>query len=309
VEPAAILAAGLVAVGVVAVVAGIQARRPAATVDDPAEYLRSLQVVDDERDEFALLLKEPFLTRVLRPLGARALGGVSTLLPANYRDSVQRKLQYAGLSGQLHAEEMITAQFLAGILGFVCGAGISWLVDSEPSQRLLLVVGLSVAGAMLPTAWLNRKLNRRREAILRDLPDTLDLMAIAVEAGLGFEGALGVACEHFESPLAEEFSRTLKEMELGLPRREALQNLKRRTEVPELSNFVLALTQADALGMPVGRVLKIQAAEMRLKRRQWAREKAGRLPVKIMFPLVVFIFPPLFVVVLGPAVTEISASL
>lgn len=98
-------------------------------------------------------------------------------------------------------------------------------------------------------------------------------------------------------------------MELGLPRREALQNLKRRTEVPELSNFVLALTQADALGMPIGRVLKTQAGEMRLKRRQWAREKAATLPVKIMFPLVLFIFPPLFVVVLGPAASSISGSL
>jgi tight adherence protein C len=116
-------------------------------------------------------------------------------------------------------------------------------------------------------------------------------------------------CEHFESPRAEEFSRTLKEMELGLPRREALQNLKRRTEVPELSNFVLALTQADALGMPIGRVLKTQAGKMRLKRRQWAREKAAKLPVKIMFPLVLFIFPPLFVVVLGPAEASISGSL
>ena len=98
-------------------------------------------------------------------------------------------------------------------------------------------------------------------------------------------------------------------MELGLPRREALQNLKRRTEVPELSNFVLALTQADALGMPIGRVLKTQADEMRKKRRQWAREKAAKLPVKIMFPLVLFIFPPIFVVVLGPAASEIGRAL
>jgi tight adherence protein C len=93
-------------------------------------------------------------------------------------------------------------------------------------------------------------------------------------------------------------------MELGLPRREALQNLRRRTEVPDLSNFILALTQADALGMPVGRVLKTQADEMRKKRRQWAREKAAKLPVKIMFPLVLFIFPTIFVVVLGPAAVE-----
>ena len=118
---------------------------------------------------------------------------------------------------------------------------------------------------------------------------------------MGFEGALDVVCQNFDSPLAQEFSRTLREMELGLPRRDAFQNLKRRTEVPELSNFVLALLQADALGIPIGRVLKTQAAEMRNKRRQWAREKAGKLPVKIMFPLVCFIFPAILVIVLGPA--------
>ena len=151
-------------------------------------------------------------------------------------------------------------------------------------------------------------MKNRQERLLRDLPDTLDLLAISVEAGVGFEGALGIVCEHFDSPLADEFSRTLKEMELGLPRRDALQNLKKRTEVPELSNFVLALTQADVLGMPIGRVLKTQATEMRSKRRQWAREKAAKLPVKILFPLILFIFPPVFVIVLGPAAAQIGRS-
>ena len=118
----------------------------------------------------------------------------------------------------------------------------------------------------------------------------------------------GVVCDNFTSPLADEFARTLREMELGLPRREALQNLKKRTEVPELSNFVLTLTQADALGMPVGRVLKTSAGEMRSKRRQWAREKAAKLPVKILFPLVLFIFPAIFVVLLGPAASDIGGA-
>ena len=108
---------------------------------------------------------------------------------------------------------------------------------------------------------------------------------------MGFEGALEIVCQHFDSPLAEEFSRTLQEMELGLPRRDAFQNLKRRTEVPELSNFVLALLQADALGIPIGRVLETQATEMRNKRRQWAREKAAKLPVKMLFPLVAVHLP------------------
>ncbi len=126
---------------------------------------------------------------------------------------------------------------------------------------------------------------------------------------MGFEGALEIVVQHFDSPLSQEFSRTLHEMELGLPRRDAFQNLKRRTQVPELSNFVLALLQADALGIPIGRVLKTQAVEMRNKRRQWAREKAAKLPVKMLFPLIGFVFPAIMVVILGPAAAGISGGL
>lgn len=307
-EPTTVLAVALAAAGIVALVAGVQGRSAPAD-GDPETYLRSLEADPDEADEFAQLLREPFVRRVLRPLGARAAGGFATLLPSNYRNSVHEKIVQAGLSGRLRAEELITGQFLGVFGGFVLALLLNVVRDAPAGQQLLILLLLPAAGALLPSAWLNRKLEERHGAILRDLPDTLDLLAISVEAGVGFEAALAIVCEHFDSPLAEEFSRTLQEMELGLPRRDALQNLKRRTEVPELSNFVLALTQADALGMPIGRVLKTQAGEMRLKRRQWARERAAKLPVKIMFPLVLFIFPPVFIVVLGPAYSEIGANL
>lgn len=308
-EPTVVFAMLLVSAGIVAVVAGLQDRDPALADDDPEAYLRSLDDDVDEADEFALLLREPFINRVLRPIGTQLLGNFGSLLPSNYRDNIHQKLVHAGLSGRFRAEEVVTAQILAGVLGLVLGLAVGATTGASGGQRLLYMLLLPAAGAVAPSAMLNRKLEERRNAILRDLPDTLDLLAISVEAGVGFEGALGIVCDHFQSPLADEFSRTLKEMELGLPRREALQNLKRRTEVPELSNFVLAMTQADALGMPIGRVLKTQADEMRSKRRQWAREKAAKLPVKIMFPLVLFIFPPVFVVVLGPAASQISQNL
>ena len=125
---------------------------------------------------------------------------------------------------------------------------------------------------------------------------------------MGFEGALGVVCDNFTSPLADEFARTLREMELGLPRREALQNLKKRTEVPELSNFVLTLTQADALRMPVGRVLKTPADEMRTKRQQRAREQAPKRSVKILLPSIRFIFRAAFLVRLGRAASDIGGA-
>jgi tight adherence protein C len=288
------------------VYAGVM-QRSAAPVNDPEAYLRSLDDEYVETDEFQQLLAEPFLSRVLRPLGSRALSSIAGLLPLNYRDDIRQKLVYAGWAARYRPEEIISAQVL--LAGVMLASTLGYIALASPSTgvALILLVGMPAIGAMYPSVRLNRQVRERHDALLKDLPDTLDLMAISVEAGVGFEGALGIVCEHFDSPLAEEFSRTLKEMELGLPRRDALQNLKKRTEVPELSNFVLALTQADALGMPIGRVLKTQATEMRTKRRQWAREKAAKLPVKILFPLILFIFPPVFVIVLGPAAAKIGA--
>jgi len=285
--------------GVALVVVGLnQAREPAS---DAADYLRDLDREDYDVTDFEQHLALPFMVRVVRPLGSSALDRVSGLLPRNHLDRVHHKLLMAGLSTTVRAEEFVTMQ--AVLLGVMSIAAITLGVFGNVSPRvgIFYLVVLPGLGILAPLAWLNRKVSERKTSIFRDLPDVLDLLAISVEAGMGFEGALEIVCTHFTSPLAEEFTRTLKEMELGLPRRDALQNLKRRTEVPELSNFVLALTQADALGMPVGRVLKTQASEMRNKRRSWAREKAGKLPVKIMFPLVLFIFPAVLVVILGPA--------
>ena len=293
--------------GAALIYAGVS-NRSVAPVDDPEAYLRSLDDEFDETDDFQQLLQEPFLSRVLRPLGSRALGTISMVLPSNYRDDIRQKLVLAGLAGRYRPEEIITAQVLLGGVGFALALAYSAFAEPSTGVALICLIGLPTLGALYPSARLSSTVKTRQEQLLRDLPDTLDLLAISVEAGVGFEGALGIVCEHFDSPLAAEFSRTLKEMELGLPRRDALQNLKKRTEVPELSNFVLALTQADVLGMPIGRVLKTQAGEMRTKRRQWAREKAAKLPVKILFPLILFIFPPVFVIVLGPAAAQIGQS-
>jgi tight adherence protein C len=275
---------------------------------DAGEYLKSLEVYEDEPDEFQQILAQPFLSRVVRPIAGGILSLFGSLLPSNYRERIHTRLIHAGIAGRFRAEEIIALQVLGGVVGFLLGAANLATGTIGGGTALLLVVLLPVAGTQLPKSWLDRQVDERREAIRRDLPDTLDLLAISVEAGVGFEGALGVVCDNFSSPLANEFARTLREMELGLPRREALHNLKKRTEVPELSNFVLTLTQADALGMPVGRVLKTAAEEMRSKRQQWAREKAAKLPVKILFPLVLFIFPAIFVVLLGPAASDIGGA-
>jgi tight adherence protein C len=294
----------LVLGGFAALVMGVAQRRPAS---DGAQWLSEMD--EEDVSEYEQLLAVPFLSRVVKPLSAGALERIASVTPSNYLDAVHKKLVLAGMSGTMRAEEFATIQVLTTVGGLLLA--VAWTVIGSPASRIgiLILVLLPAIGALLPQSWLSRAVTERKESIFRDLPDVLDLLAISVEAGMGFEGALDVVCSNFDSPLALEFSRTLKEMELGLPRRDALQNLKRRTEVPELSNFVLALTQADALGMPVGRVLHTQAAELRTKRRQWAREKAAKLPVKILFPLILFIFPAILIVILGPAGVSIMKGL
>ena len=290
--------------GAAAIAVGLSQRQPAL---DPADYLRDLDR-DGEPDEFELRLNEPFITRVLVPAGTRALSNLGRLSPVGQRDRIHHQLVLAGLDAGTRAEELIAIRFVTTAVGLLIGIAYAAYGGASRGLSLLVLILLPVAGYLAPSSWLSRKVSERKEAIFLDLPDVLDLLAISVEAGVGFEAALDIVCQHFTSPLAVEFSRTLKEMELGLPRRDALQNLKRRTEVPELSNFVLALVQADALGMPIGRVLHTQASEMRIKRRQWAREKAGKLPVKILFPLVACIFPGVMIIVLGPAFASIGKS-
>ena len=294
----------LAGAGVLVMVVGFAGAKPAG---DVGQYLQDLDEDVKFTNEFDKKLADPFIVRVTRPLGG-LVGRIGRLTPRNYLDQIHRKLLLSGLTGTMRAEEFVVAQIAS--TGLLTMAALLYAALGHPSGRvsLLLIILAPLTGLLLPTAWLSRKVGERQGAILKDLPDTLDLLAISVEAGMGFEGALAIVCQHFHSPLAEEFARTLHEMELGLPRRDAFQNLKRRTEVPELSNFVLALLQADALGIPIGRVLKTQATEMRNKRRQWAREKAAKLPVKMLFPLVLFVFPAIMVVILGPAAAGISQA-
>lgn len=282
---------GLVFVG------AMQSRRPTT---DVAGYLHFLDQ-DATSDEFADVLNESFLTRVVHPFGRALLGSIGRFTPVARRDQVRRELTLAGLDSSVRAEDFVAMQILAAIGGVVFGLMYLTFGGGSVTMRLGALVLLSLVGILLPESWLKRKIEARKHAIFMDLPDVLDLMAISVEAGVGFEAALEIVCEHFRSPLALELARTLREMSLGLARHEALQNLKKRTEVPELSNFILALVQADALGMPIGRVLHTQSGEMRMRRKMYAREKAAKMPVKILFPLVLFIFPPILVIIVGPA--------
>jgi tight adherence protein C len=306
------LLVGLVLAATGAAMAVTALRRPRIDAEIDAEaVLAELDGPDEEPilDEYAARLHEPVMTRLFRPLGRQLAGRVSGLLPSKRIEELRHKLLVAGLSSVIGPEEFVVLQSVCAGLGLLGGLVVTRLAGETGFGAARLVAIAFAMGVFAPVAWLRRKRDERQASIRQDLPDILDLMAISVEAGVGFEGAIEVVTRHFDSPLATELGRTLREMELGLPRREALQNLKRRTEVPELSNFVLILVQADALGMPIGRVLRTQAVEMRSKRRQWAREKAGKLPVKMLIPLTIFILPALFVVVLGPAVVGLVKNL
>jgi tight adherence protein C len=171
---------------------------------------------------------------------------------------------------------------------------------------LLLCIALALAGYLLPDMLLRVRAKRRQEHIRGQLSDTLDQMTICVEAGLGFEGAMARAGRSGHGPLADELIRTLQEMQLGASRAQALRSLADRTEVAELRQFVLALTQAESYGLPLATTLRIQAAELRIKRRQRAEEHAMKIPVKLIFPLVLCILPSMFVVIIGPVVIRLT---
>ena len=282
----------LLACGGVVVLAGVRARRPAF---DVAGWLEDGFVSGEPVPEAAERGAHPFAVSVAR----RA--------PGPMLERAHRAIVQAGLASQLRAEELVAVQLLVPT-GAVALA-IAWSAATGAPARLAMAAVLlaAVGGWAAPRSYVVRTTRARHDSMRRDLPDVLDLMAISMEAGVAFDGALAVVADHFRGPLADELLLTLREMELGLPRRDALQNLRRRCDVAELSYVVVALLQADALGMPVARVLRTQATEMRNRRRQWAREKAGKLPVKIIFPLVAFIFPPILVVILGPAWPGISS--
>jgi len=170
----------------------------------------------------------------------------------------------------------------------------------------LVIVVAFVLGFSLPSVWVGSKISARQKEIIKALPDALDLLTICVEAGLGFDAAMSKVAEKWDNELSVAFTKTVQEMQLGKLRREAMRNMANSMDVPDMTSFVAAIIQADTLGVSMAKVMRIQSDTMRMKRRQRAEEKARQAPVKMMFPLVFFIFPTIMIVLLGPAILKIK---
>ncbi|MDQ4501864.1 type II secretion system F family protein [Sinomonas sp. ASV322] len=228
------------------------------------------------------------------------------LTPAAYVRRLDRLLALAGRPSSMPLGRLLAAKPALGAVGVGAGALFVSLGPS-PTFRLIAVF-LVVLGYMLPDLLLMSRGMERQATIQRDLPNTLDQLLISVEAGLGFEAALARASTTGRGPLAEELTRTLQDMQVGRSRRESYLGLAERTTVPEVRTFVQAVVQADAYGIAIARVLRVQAKAMRVRRRQRAEQQAMKLPVMVLFPLLFFIFPVLFIAILGPAVINTIAT-
>jgi tight adherence protein C len=239
-----------------------------------------------------------FGERAVQPLAHKIARGVLKLSPKTTVEAVSLKLIAAGLS--VSATAFLAVKGIAAafglVFGLIVGAGAA-----GPAGSLLCGLAFAGAGWMVPEYLVSVKARRRREQIRADLPDALDLLAVSVEAGLGFDGAITKITEHMHGPLSDEFALTLGEIRVGESRSDALKKMATRVSAPELSAFVRSIVQADQLGISLGRILRVQAADTRLRRQAAAEERAMKAPIKMLFPTVLFIFPSMFIVILGPA--------
>ncbi|WP_299923950.1 type II secretion system F family protein [uncultured Nocardioides sp.] len=253
-------------------------------------------------------LERPFSERILAPLGDRFVGLGRKFVRADTATKLQHRLDIAGNPTGWDVNRILGLKVLGlgvfGVLGFLYLSAAGW-----PFVKVVLATAAAAAfGYVLPNILLYNAGQKRESLMRKALPDALDLLTVSVEAGLGFDSAVGRVARNTEGPLSQEFQRLLQEMQIGRGRVEAMRGMAERSSLDDLRSFCTSMVQADSLGIPIGRVLRVQSQEMRTKRRQRAEEKAQQVPVKIMVPLVLFILPCLFLVIMGPAAIGIMES-
>jgi len=253
-------------------------------------------------------LKAPFYRRAVKPILVKVSSIIPKMLPEEKETELGQKIARAGLSEKIAPRELLAVKYLAA----AGTAALLWAVSEETGKNFVQVALMGCAGLglgwFLPDFYVNKKGQARRQEIEKSLPDVLDLLTVSVEAGLGFDGALMKVVEKTRGVLREEFAKVLQEIKMGRPRVEALRDMSLRAGVDDLSTFTGSVILADQLGISIGNILRLQSGQIRLKRRQLAEEMAMKAPVKILVPMVLFIFPAIFVVLLGPAAIQISKA-
>lgn len=265
-----------------------------------ARSVAAVQAMNSAPSIIAEELDRPFTERVIAPLGERLVGVGRKITRADTATKIAHRLDIAGNPPAWDVNRIIGLKVLG--LGVVGALGFLFCLSRNyPLDRLLLfTAGFAAFGYVLPNVLLKNAGDKRETLMRNALPDAIDLLTISVEAGLGFDAAVARVAKNTTGPLAQEFSRLLQEMQLGIGRAEAMRAMGERTSLTDLKSFCLAMVQADSLGIPIARVLRIQSHEMRTKRRQRAEEAAQKVPVKILFPVIFFILPTIFIVVIGP---------
>ncbi|HET7088155.1 MAG TPA: type II secretion system F family protein [Anaerolineae bacterium] len=297
----------LVAIGlaVVLILVGLSAR-------DPREALQARLAEYSAREQAATLeeieLSMPFSERVIAPLVRSMAEFVKRFTPERTLEATRHKLDLAGNPQNWSASEFFGVRVLAAIVLAALIFVVLWLTNAEIGMRLLMTIVFALLGFFLPVLFLGSRIRSRQSNIVKSLPDALDLLTVCVEAGLGFDQAMKKVSEKWNNELSRAFTRVLQEIQLGRMRREAMRDMANRMEVSEVTSFVAAIIQAEVLGVSMTKILRIQADQMRTRRRQRAEEKAHQASIKMIIPMVFLIFPAIWVVLLGPAILQVMQA-
>lgn len=293
----------LLIAGVAVIAVGISRNRQVDAIGDRlSQFTERAMSLED------LELQQPFFQRVIVPMSKSMLVTLGKYGPKQSAERLKVSLQQAGNPGNItplmfSGLRIVLAVVLLLVFGFVTMTTMEFI-----QAMLYTVMGVAI-GYLLPGIWLGQQIKKRKHNIVKSLPDALDLLTIAVEAGLAFDSGIQRVAEKWDNELSREFRRVLADMRLGRTRRDSLKDLATRTGVEDVQTFTAAIIQADQLGVSMAKILRIQSDQMRIRRRQRAEEAAQKAPVKMLFPMVFLIFPALFVVILGPAVPRIMTGL
>lgn len=300
-----IVVIGALALVGILVYVGLREDRGRDPLQERLQLIGEREVIVESLADVELQLT--FQERVLLPLMKRLADITTRFTPQKQLESTRRQLE---LAGQTTDPKQFFLMRILMTIGFGVGTLIvSFLVLKKPFSDAITYTAIgTILGYYFPVMSLRSKIRKRQENIIKALPDALDLLVICVEAGLGFDAAMGKVYEKWDNELALAFGRVLREIQLGKVRRVALKDMSDRMDVPDVNSFTAAIIQADQLGVPMSKILRVQSDQMRTKRRQRAQEKAQQAPVKMMIPMVLLIFPSIWIVLLGPAILQVMNS-